>query len=164
MLEEEQINVTGVVEDDSTPDYLEAIKTLKQNSVDKALYDKVKAENKKLLDSIVNGTEVALDVKKQEEPTIQELRERVFNNPNQTNLEYVTNVLKLRERLIEEGNDDPFIASSSQYSPTNADYERANRVATILQDMVDTADGDASVFLNEYQRRVKEVNIPTKKK
>lgn len=164
MLEEEQINGTGVVEDDSAQDYLEAIKSLKQNSVDKALYDKVKAENKKLLDSIVNGTEVALDVKKQEEPTIQELRERVFNNPNQTNLEYVTNVLKLRERLIEEGNDDPFIASSSQYSPTNADYERANRVATILQDMVDTADGDSAVFLNEYQRRVKEVNIPNKKK
>ena len=161
---EEQINETGVVEDDSTQDYLEAIKSLKQNSVDKALYDKVKAENKKLLDSIVNGTEVALDVKKQEEPTIQELRERVFNNPNQTNLEYVTNVLKLRERLIEEGNDDPFIASSSQYSPTNADYERANRVATILQDMVDVADGDSAVFLNEYQRRVKEVNIPNKKK
>ena len=164
MLEEEQINVTGTVEDDSTPDYLEAIKTLKQNSVDKAKYEQLKAENKKLLDSIVNGTEVALDVKKQDEPTIQELRERVFNNPNQTNLEYVTNVLKLRERLIEEGNDDPFIASSSQYSPTNADYERANRVATILQDMVDTADGDSAVFLNEYQRRVKEVNIPNKKK
>lgn len=164
MLEEEQINGTGTVEDDSAQDYLEAIKSLKQNSVDKALYDKVKAENKKLLDSIVNGTEVALDVKKQEEPTIQELRERVFNNPNQTNLEYVTNVLKLRERLIEEGNDDPFIASSSQYSPTNADYERANRVATILQDMVDVADGDSAVFLNEYQRRVKEVNIPNKKK
>ena len=65
---------------------------------------------------------------------------------------------------MEEGHDDPFVASSSQYSPTNADYERANRVATILQDMVDTSDGDASVFLNEYQRRVKEINIPTKKK
>ena len=164
MLEEEQINGTGMVEDDSAQDYLEAIKSLKQNSVDKAKYEQLKAENKKLLDSIVNGTEVALDVKKQDEPTIQELRERVFNNPNQTNLEYVTNVLKLRERLIEEGNDDPFIASSSQYSPTNADYERANRVATILQDMVDVADGDSAVFLNEYQRRVKEVNIPNKKK
>ena len=164
MLEEEQINGTGVVEDDSTQDYLEAIKSLKQNSVDKAKYEQLKAENKKLLDSIVNGTEVALDVSKQEEPSIEELRNKVFNNPNQTNLEYVANVLKLRERLMEEGHDDPFVASSSQYSPTNADYERANRVATILQDMVDTSDGDASVFLNEYQRRVKEVNIPTKKK
>ncbi|MBO7693211.1 MAG: hypothetical protein J6T10_11335 [Methanobrevibacter sp.] len=164
LLDEQLTNETGVVDDDSTPDYLEAIKTLKQNSVDKAKYEQLKAENKKLLDSIVNGTEVALDISKQEEPSIEELRNKVFNNPNQTNLEYVSNVLKLRERLIEEGNDDPFVASSSQYSPTNADYERANRVATILQDMVDTADGDASVFLNEYQRRVKEVNIPTKKK
>ena len=74
MLEEEQINGTGVVEDDSTQDYLEAIKSLKQNSVDKAKYEQLKAENKKLLDSIVNGTEVALDASKQEEPSLEELR------------------------------------------------------------------------------------------
>lgn len=161
MLEEENKTVeTGEVVDNT--DYIEAIKSLKQNSVDRSKYEALKAENKKLLDSIVNGTEVALEVKK-EEPSIKELREKVFNNPNQTNLEYITNALNLRDALIENGEEDPFVASSSQYTPNANDYARAEKVATVLREMVDTADGDPNVFLNEYQRRVKEVNIPKRK-
>lgn len=160
MAEEEKV-VTGEQVEDNTQDYLEAIKTLKQNSVDRSQYEALRAENKKLIDSIVNGTEVA-QTTVEEKPSIEELRKRTFNNPNQTNLEYITNVLDLRERLIEEGYGDPFVAQSSQYNPTNADYERANRVATIFKEMVETSDGDPNVFLNEYQRRVKETNIPKK--
>lgn len=159
MLEEQEQVVTGEVVENT--DYIEAIKTLKQNSVDRSKYDALKAENKKLLDSIVNGTEVALP-KTVEEPSIDDLRKNVFNNPDQTNLEYITNVLKLRDALMESGQEDPFVANSSQYTPDANDYARANKVATVLQEMVDVADGDPNVFLNEYQRRVKEVNIPHK--
>ena len=161
MLEEENKVETGNEVVDNT-DYIEAIKSLKQNSVDRSKYDALKAENKKLLDSIVNGTEVALPASK-DEPSLQELRQKVFNNPDQTNLEYITNVLKLRDALIENGEEDPFVASSSQYTPDANDYARATKVATVLQEMVDVADGDSNVFLNEYQRRVKEVNIPKRK-
>lgn len=160
MEEENKTVETGEVVDNT--DYIEAIKTLKQNSVDRSKYDALKAENKKLLDSIVNGTEVALPASK-EEPSLQELRQKVFNNPDQTNLEYITNVLALRDALIENGEEDPFVASSSQYTPDANDYARATKVATVLQEMVDVADGDPNVFLNEYQRRVKEVNIPKRK-
>lgn len=162
MLDEQETVVTSEV-DDVTPDYIATIKELKQNSVDRSKYDALKAEHKRLLDSVVNGTEVALEVKK-EEPSIQELRNKVFNNPDQTNLEYITNVLNLRDALIEDGQEDPFVPSSSQYSPDANDYARAQKVATVLQEMVDVADGDPNVFLNEYQRRVKETIVPKKKK
>lgn len=163
MIDEERLqNETGTVED-TTADYIDAIKNLKQNTVDRSKYDALKAENKKLLDSIVNGTEIAQQVV-ESEASIDELRQRVFNNPDQTNLEYWTNVLALRNALIERGEPDPFVASSSQYSPTLVDYDQANRVATVFQEMVDIADGDPQVFLNEYQRRVKETNIPGKRK
>ena len=39
-------------------DYIDAIKELKQNSVDKDKYDALKAENKKLLEAMINGTEL----------------------------------------------------------------------------------------------------------
>ena len=42
---------------DSDVDYLAAIKELKANSVDRAKYDKLKEENKKLLDTVINGGE-----------------------------------------------------------------------------------------------------------
>ena len=116
MTDEEKKVETGKV-DDMTQDYVAAIKELKENSVDRSQYEKLKAENKKLLDSIVNGTEIAQETVN-EEPSIADLRKKVFDNPNQTNLEYVTNLLALRNALIEKGQPDPFVGASSHYEPT----------------------------------------------
>ena len=49
MQEEKELNVTGEKVEDMTPDYLAAINELKQNSVNREDYNKLKAENKKLL-------------------------------------------------------------------------------------------------------------------
>ena len=162
MAENEQLlnSESGEV-DDMTQDYVATIQQLKQNSVDKAKYDALRLENKKLLDAVVNGLPVEAQVQVQKED-IQTLRNKVFNNPNQTNLEYITNALNLRNRLLEEGYEDPFVPQGSQISATQADYDKANKVATVLQEMVDEAEGDPNVFLNEYQRRVKDTNIKKK--
>ena len=157
----QQQSGTGEVVDNT--DYIDTIKKLKENSVDKAKYEALRLENKKLLDAVVNGTEVA-QTTVEDRPSLDELRKRVFENPDQTNLEYVTNALALRERLMEEGYEDPFVPSSSQYSPTAVDYDTAYHVAEALQEMVDIADGDPNVFRNEFQRRVKDVQIPNRKK
>ena len=110
MAEEKEISVTGTVED-NTQDYLAAIKELKQNSVDRSEYDKLRAENKKLIDAVVNGQPG------QEEPVftkhskeqIDDLRNDLFNSPKElNNLEYVTKAMELREALMENGEPDPF--------------------------------------------------------
>ena len=64
MTEEKTIIETGTDAVDNT-DYIAAIKELKQNSVDRSKYEALRAENKKLLDSIVNGTEIAQPVVEQ---------------------------------------------------------------------------------------------------
>lgn len=151
MLEERLTNESGTVED-ATQDYIETIKTLKQNSVDRSKYDALRAENKRLLQAVVNGQPE--EVKVEEKPVdINDLR--LALTKEQTNLDYITNALKLREAVLKEGGEDPFVPVGSKYTPTAADYEKANRVATVLQEMVDEADGDPQVFLNEYQRRVR---------
>ena len=162
MAENEQLlnSESGEVED-MTPDYLATIQQLKQNSVDKAKYDALRLENKKLLDAVVNGQTIETQAQVQKED-IQTLRNKVINNPDQTNLEYITNALNLRNRLLEEGYEDPFVPQGTQISATKADYEQANKVATVLQEMVDESDGDPNVFLNEYQRRVKDTSIKKK--
>lgn len=152
----EQTSETSVVED-MTPDYLSAIKTLKQNSVDRAEYDKLRAENKKLLDSIVNGQSVEVE-SVPEKKSIEELRE-AYLKEDQTNLEYITNTLNLRKALIEEGKPDPFLPIGNQILPTDEDVAAANKVASILQECVDYAEGDSSVFTNELQRRLVDVKI-----
>ena len=157
----EENKIIEPVEDTST-DYIEALTQLKQNSVDRSKYDALRAENKKLINSIVNGTTVEVEQPKSK-ADIQALRNELFNDEPKSNLEYITKALELRDALIENGEEDPFVASSSQYTPDANDYARATKVATVLQEMVDVADGDPNVFLNEYQRRVKEVNIPKRK-
>ena len=103
MAEEKEISVTGTVED-NTQDYLAAIKELKENSVNRSEYDKLRAENKRLIDAVVNGQpgqEEQVFVKHSKEQ-IDDLRNDLFNSPRElTNLEYVTKAMELREALIE---------------------------------------------------------------
>lgn len=159
---ENQENLVPNEEASMETDYVEAIKNLKQNSVSKADYDALRLENKKLLQAVVNGQTIEVEP---EEPEVdlEQLRKNVFDNPNQTNLEYVTNVLKLRDAVLEKEGYDVFVPQSSQYSPTQDDIARANKVAEQFKEMVDISDGNPNVFLNEYQRRVKD-DIPIRRK
>ena len=153
-MEEKETSVTGEVEDNT--DYITAIKELKENSVDKSKYEKLRLENKKLLDSIVNGTPV--EAKVEDKKSIEELRE-AYLKEDQSNLEYITNTLKLREAIIAEGKPDPFLPIGEQIMPTDSDIATAQKVADVLQECVDYADGDSSVFTNELQRRLVDVKI-----
>ena len=139
-------------------DYIEAIKSLKQNTVDKTAYDALRSENKKLLESLVNGEEIQPQNKILSE-SIEELRHDILNNDSLTNLEYWDKVLKLRSALLKRGDEDPFVPQGQKVNATAADYQTAEKVATIMQEMVDNSEGDPNVFLNEFQRRVKDTNI-----
>lgn len=144
-------------------DYIEAIKSLKENSVDRSKYDAVRAENKKLLDAIVNGQE-APKVNVKPKADVQELRNKLFDGKTQTNnLDYISTALELRKALIENGEEDPFLPHGNKIAATQQDIEAAERVAEGLQAMVDYADGDPIVFQNEYQRRVRDT-IPSKRR
>ena len=156
MEEKDSNSVTGTEVVDNT-DYIAAIKELKENSVDRSKYDALKAENKKLLDSIVNGTDVDLPAK-DEKKSIEELR-AAYLKEDQSNLEYITNTLALREALIAEGKPDPFLPIGEQILPTDEDVAAANKVAQVLQECVDYAEGDSNVFTNELQRRLVDVKI-----
>ena len=152
--EEKKINEQG---GEMAEDYLEAIKTLKENSVDRSKYDELKAENKKLLEAVVNGQEVNVQQEKQMR-SADEIREELFNHEH-NNLEYVTLALELRNTLIAEGKPDPFLPYGKQISPTREDEEIAAKCAQVYQECVDYADGDSELFTNELMRRTKDVKI-----
>ena len=164
MAEEKEISVTGTVED-NTQDYLAAIKELKENSVNRSEYDKLRAENKKLIDTVVNGLpgqEEQVVVRHSKEQ-IDDLRNELFNSPRElNNLEYVTKAMELREALIENGEPDPFLPVGKQISPTRDDLEGAEKVAQVYKECIEYAEGDSEVFTNELMRRTKDVKLPRK--
>ena len=161
---EQETSVTGTVED-NTQDYLAAIKELKEKSVDRSEYDKLRAENKKLIDAVVNGQpgqEEPAAVKHSKEQ-IDELRNDIFNSPKElSNLEYVTKAMELREALMENGEPDPFLPVGKQISPTRDDLEGAEKVAQVYRECIDYAEGDSEVFTNELMRRTRDVKLPRK--
>ena len=164
MLEEKETNVTGNVED-NTQDYLAAIKELKENSVDRSEYEKLRAENKKLIDAVVNGQpgqEEQVAVKHSKEQ-IDDLRNELFNSPRElNNLEFITKAMELREALMENGEPDPFLPVGKQISPTRDDIEGAEKVAQVYKECIEYAEGDSEVFTNELMRRTRDVKLPRK--
>lgn len=148
---EQETNVTGTV-DETTQDYIDTIKNLKENSVDRSKYDQLRAENKKLLDAVVNGQAAEAEQAKPK-ADIGELRKKVFTREEQSNLDYCKSVLELRSALIESGETDPFLPSGSKTLPTEEDIATAQRVADVMQDCIDYANGDSNVFTNELMRR-----------
>ena len=146
-------------------DYIEAIQTLKQNSVDKAKYEALRLENKKLLDAVVNGQPGQEEqvVSKHSKEQIDDLRNDLFNSPRElNNLEYITKAMELREALIENGEPDPFLPVGKQISPTRDDLEGAEKVAQVYKECIEYADGDSEVFTNELMRRTRDVKLPRK--
>lgn len=133
--------------------YLDEINNLKANSVSKEEYDKLREENSELLKSIVNSRAPEKEEPKKPAVSINELRAN-FRKENPSNLEYVENALKLRDAIIEQGGTDPFLPQGKKIIPTEQDIEAANRVASVLKECVDYADGDSQLFTNELYRRI----------
>lgn len=161
--EEENVNVA--VEDNST-DYIAEIQRLKERSVSKDDYDKLKADNKKLIEALANGTQLEgkVEPKIDAVENINNLRKKLFSKEsNLDNLEYCDTALQLRDALIEKGMRDPFLPFGHNVVTTESDIETANRVATVMKECIDYADGDSDIFTNELQRRTVDVVLPKKK-
>lgn len=143
--------------------YIAAIKELKENSVSKEDFLKLKQENKQLLNALVDGqTVVDADVKPKLK-SIEELEQHLFEE-GISNLDYITTSLEIRNRTLEEKGIDLYCPEGAQYNPTLQDRETARNVAEQFQEMIDLANGSSEVFNAELQRRTQDIIIPIKKK
>ena len=150
--DEEQAQPEEVVNPEKN--YAETIKKLKESSVSKEAYEKLEAQNKQLLDAIINGNGEDEEKEKSIAPSIKELREDLYGGKKHlTNLEYWEKTLALREALMAQGETDPFVPVGEKIVAENSDYEAAERVAQVVKECIEYAKGDAAVFTNELQRR-----------
>ena len=139
--------------------YLEQIRQLKENTVSKDLYDKAIAENKKLLSDYVNGT---MNVENKEVEVTLEQARLAYQKPGMDNLEQAKATLQLREKMMENGLGDPFLANG--VDPTVQDITDAQKVADFLQSCIDTAQGNAAVFQAEFYRGLQDTPMVAAKK
>ena len=156
----------NVVVEDNTNDYIAQIKNLKENSVSKDDYNKLRLDNRRLIDALANGTQLEgkVEPKIDAVENINNLRKKLFSKgTNLNNLEYCDTALQLRDALIENGDKDPFLPFGHNVIATESDIETANRVANVMRECIDYAEGDSDIFTNELQRRTVDISIPKKK-
>lgn len=143
--------------EDTNQMYIDEINNLKASTVSREKYDKLMQENKNLLTSLVNGNPTSTE----EEPTYRTAAEiRPELRKEMTNLDFCKTALELREAVLREEGKDIFVGRGHDIVPTNESYESAEKVATVMQECIEYANGDSQVFTNELMRRTNDINLP----
>lgn len=126
-------------------DYINAINELKANTVDKKAYEKLKAENRQLLDTLVNGGQINQVVENKVDED--ELRKHLFEKPDSlSDIQYWKDTLALRKCILDKGERDIFLSCSANYTPSGDDVAEANEIADTIQGWIDMSDDDPATF------------------
>lgn len=145
--ETQSVESATVKDTDTSVDYIATINDLntkiKEDMVSKEDYMKLRKENQKLLNSLVNGDPVKSQANQQD--TMDDAI-RKLTNKRSSNLDVISSALKIRELEMEKGNEDPWVPHSRTYEPTANDFEKSKQYAEVLQELVDEADGDSNRF------------------
>lgn len=151
----EQNEILETEQIDETQKYIDAIQEMKKTSVSRDEYDRIRDENTKLLNSLVNGQAYENTSAEVTKPDVTELRKAWGKEAS--NLQFWENTLSLRDAIIAEGGKDPFLPYGQKIQPTEEDVLKAEKVATVIKECINYADGDSAIFTNELQRRTIDV-------
>lgn len=137
-------------------DYIAEINKLKQNTVSKDDYNKLREENKKLLNSLVNGETIQaqqVEVKPNVEELIQEV---ITDHPKWNDLQCAQKLLDLREAMIDSGLVDPWLPQGHDTPIKPDDYYTAAHVEAKLKECINKADNTSSIFLSQLKENMNE--------
>ena len=136
-------------------EYINQIKDLKERTVSREEYERIKNDNKKLAKALINGTGANIPgiTKPEEKPDLDDLRKKLFTKKSKNDLEYFTNLLALRDGVMADGQPDPFLPINREFRATAQDEADAERIATQIKEAIEYADGDPAVFSNDLRRR-----------
>lgn len=136
-------------------EYINQINDLKEKTVSREEYERIKNDNKELAKALINGTGANIPgiTKPEEKPDLDDLRKKLFTKKSKNDLEYFTNLLALRDGVIADGQPDPFLPINREFRATAQDEADAERIATQIKEAIEYADGDPAVFSNDLRRR-----------
>lgn len=139
-------------------DYIRAIQELKESTVSKEDYSKIKEENQKLIQALKDGSSVSL-VDSEEKRDINELRRDLFKDleGGVPNLEMAKRLVALRDAIKSDPNAfDPALPNGKGYKYNPQDEEEAEAVFQLMKHCIDYADGDNELFTQEFQRHIRD--------
>lgn len=90
-------------------------------------------------------------------------RELFDTKKHHSDIEYVQKALELRKAVLEQDGVDCFVGRSHTLTPTADDYSKAERVANVLQDCLDSCNGDNGQFIALLQSKMADTIVPPRR-
>lgn len=156
--------------DSQGTDYIEAIKKLKENTVEKEKYEELEAENKKLLQALIDGEQIEVEGNGEQtdiNEKIKQLHKEMFVDDFQgTDLDYCQKALELRKAVMERDGEDAdiFLPRGHNVMISDNDREASKRVAEKMQEAIDNAQGSNKVFIALLSNEIVDDLRPTARK
>lgn len=152
MNEKDEIKNTGLnPEGEGTApndfDLLNEVKKLKENSVPKEEYDKLLAENKKIIRDFVYGSGDSSNVG-EAKPNIEELRNKIFgdNVEQMSNRDFWKNVSELYHTRLEQDGENIFLPKGKKTRYERKDYEVVESMMNTIDLMLEDSKDNPSLF------------------
>lgn len=124
--------------------YIAELRRIKETTVDKADFEKLEEENRRLAKAAATGLKEEDD---HEDIDVAAVSKRMISSlAKRSDLETISDALAIRKATIESGGDDPFLPHAKDYTPKPEDIVWAEALANGLQECVDQAEGDPAVF------------------
>lgn len=144
-------------------EYVQKVNELKNSTVSKDEYDKLKAEKDTLVNAVLNGNAYA-EQQKEEKVDIAQLRKDLFQNEEGlSNLDFWKKSLALRKEILKEEGYDIFLPNGSNITATENDVEAANRVVDVVEQCIKDSNGSSKVFTSLLDDRTIDIKLPTRK-
>lgn len=149
-LNNERIEEENAMDADS---YIEALKKMKETTVSKDEYDRLKIENRKLLNSLANGEYQEQSKQEEKIPTREECYKAYRKNDFKSDLDYWKNMCELRKATINEYGLDPTVTGSYGVTPTGerleSEYGEAEAMENqfeIIESIIEASEGNPRTF------------------
>lgn len=140
-------------QDETVSSLAKALREQRENSVSKEDFAKLKEENAELMKAIIDGSQVGGKSETPEKPADLRTLAKELCEGGLGNLEYAKRELKFREEYMKKYERDPFAPNNDKM--TQDDVEQADKVAKIMQECIDEADGSETMFNALFQERIK---------
>lgn len=143
-------------------DIVDDIQQWKQSHVDKTEYEKVLADNRKLMKALMNGENVG--TKAPEKPVVDKnkLRLELFGEGSNLGVcERFEKMIELRNAELADGKPDPAFGKGINW--TNDEKAELAGAFDTYQHCLEVAQGDDQRFVMELNRLTRDVAIPRKR-
>ena len=145
---------SGVNNGADTSQYIDALKKMKETSVSRDAYDKLMADNKALLDAMINGRDIELPAKEEPEVDVKKLREEYLaTDGSESNIDFFKKLMTLRNETIKEYGQDPIFAKGHKYTSSANEMQEISEAYNIISDCLEQSDGDNDTFMRLLNRR-----------